>query len=156
MTSYSIHVERLASISLAVIRSQVLASDLSRVVPEGCGQVWEFLRAQGIKGGRHVAVYWDTSIRLEVGVEMSGSFSEGGNVIRSATPAGVVATATHYGPYKGLGSAHAAIHQWCQSHGYQLAGPKWEIYGHWQTKWNDDPSQIRTDVCYLLSDAALT
>jgi hypothetical protein len=33
----------------------------------------------------------------------------------------------------------------------QLAGPNWEIYGHWQNEWNKDPSQIRTDVYYLLT-----
>jgi hypothetical protein len=25
-----------------------------------------------------------------------------------------------------------------------------EIKGHWQDAWNNDPSQIRTDVFYLL------
>ena len=30
------------------------------------------------------------------------------------------------------------------------AGPNWEVYGHWLAAWNDDPSQIRTDVFYLL------
>ena len=30
-----------------------------------------------------------------------------------------------------------------------LAGPNWEVYGHW----HDDPSQLRTDVFYLLQDA---
>lgn len=28
--------------------------------------------------------------------------------------------------------------------------PNWEVYGHWQDRWRDDPSQIRTDVFYLL------
>jgi hypothetical protein len=27
-----------------------------------------------------------------------------------------------------------------------------EIYGHWENEWNADPSRIRTDVYYLLSD----
>jgi hypothetical protein len=31
-----------------------------------------------------------------------------------------------------------------------LAGPNWEVYGHWQDEWNSDPSKIRTDVFYLL------
>jgi effector-binding domain-containing protein len=69
----------------------------------------------------------------------------------SATPAGAVASATHFGPYGGLGAAHDAVRTWCRENHHQLAGPSWEIYGHWQPEWNDDPSRIRTDVFYLLS-----
>jgi hypothetical protein len=89
-------------------------------------------------------------IRLEVGVELHGPFAEQGEVVRSATPAGTVASTTHFGPYGGLGAGHEAIRRWCQENGRPLAGPSWEIYGHWQPEWNADPSLIRTDVCYLL------
>jgi len=79
---------------------------------------------------------------------------EVGDVVRSATPAGVVASATHYGPYGGLDAVHTALLQWCAVNSYQLAGPSWEIYGHWQQEWDADPSRIRTDVYYLLADEA--
>ena len=81
MASHAVQRQRLESIPLAVIRRQVRASELSRVVPECCGLVWNQVRAQQAKGGRHVAVY-------------------------------------------------------C---------------GHWQNERNANPSQIRTDVYYLLS-----
>jgi effector-binding domain-containing protein len=109
------------------------------------------VRAQRVLAGRNVAVYWDESIRLEVGVELPGPFAELGEVVRSATPAGAVASTVHFGPYTGLGTAHAAIRRWCKDNNRNLAGPKWEIYGHWQPEWNADPSLIRTDVYYLLS-----
>jgi effector-binding domain-containing protein len=96
-------------------------------------------------------VYWDGSIRLEVGVELQGLFVDDGEVVRSATPAGTVASITHYGPYDGLGAAHDAIQHWCTVNGRELAGPSWEVYGHWEREWNDDPSRIRTDVHYLLT-----
>jgi len=57
----------------------------------------------------------------------------------------------HFGPYQQLGVAHQAIRDWCSGHNLQLAGPNWEIYGHWQDDWNADPSQIRTDVFYQLA-----
>jgi len=120
-------------------------------VPQCCGLVWDAVRAQQAQGGRHVAIYWDGSIRLEVGVELYGSFTEDGEVVRSATPAGPVAWATHFGPYSGLGAAHDAIRRWCRTNNQGLAGPNWEIYGHWQSEWNTNPSQIRTDVYYLLT-----
>jgi len=138
----------LAPAPLAVVRRQVPASDLARVVPECCGRVWKTLRAQGAQPGRNVAVYWDGAIRLEAGVEVLGPFAEQDGVVRSATPGGAVAVVTHLGPYGSLGQAHAAVREWSKATGRRLAGPNWEIYGHWQDIWNADPSLIRTDVCY--------
>jgi effector-binding domain-containing protein len=151
-TNCAVELQRLESVPLAVIRRQATASELARVVPECCGLVWNVVRAQQAQAGRHVAIYWDASIRLEVGVELQGPFTEHGEVVRSATPAGMVALATHFGPYGGLGAAHDAVHQWSRVNHHRLAGPKWEIYGHWQPEWHTDPSRIRTDVCYLVSE----
>jgi effector-binding domain-containing protein len=150
--SYAVQIQRLDSVPLAVVRRQADASELSRLVPECCGIVWNAVRAQQTPAGRHVAIYWDGSIRLEVGVELHGSFTETGEVARSSTPAGAVAWTTHLGPYGGLGAAHDAVRTWCDANSHRLAGPSWEIYGHWQPDWNADPSRIRTDVYHLLSD----
>ncbi len=152
LASYAVEFQRLTSVPLAVIRRQATASELARLVPECCGLVWNAVRTQQAQAGRHIAIYWDGSIRLEVGVELYGPFAEDGEVVRSATPAGPVASTTHFGPYGGLGAAHEAVHRWCRANNQRLAGPKWEIYGHWQREWNADPSQIRTDVYYLLSE----
>jgi effector-binding domain-containing protein len=147
----NVQIQRLNSVPVAVIRRQANASQLSRLVPECCGLVWNEVRAQQSKAGRHVAIYWDGSIRLEVGVELLGSFAENGEVVLSATPAGAAASATLFGPYGALGAAHGAIREWCNANNHTLAGPNWEIYGHWQPEWNADPSQIRTDVYYQLA-----
>jgi effector-binding domain-containing protein len=150
MTLSEVQVAHVGSTPLAVLRRQVRASELSTVVPEGCGVVWSFVRARQLRAGRHVAVYWDCTIRLEVGVELIDSFQDGGDVVRSATPAGRAASVVHFGPYNQLGMAHQAIRDWCSAHNLQLAGPNWEVYGHWLNEWNSDPSQIRTDVFYQL------
>jgi effector-binding domain-containing protein len=150
VTQLVVQLQQLQSVPLAVIRRRINASELSRVVPECCGLVWETVKAQQTRAGRHVAIYWDSSIRLEVGVELLGPFVEQGEVVRSATPAGAAALTTHFGHYGGLGAAHDAIRQWCTANHHTLAGPNWEIYGHWQPEWNNDPSQIRTDVYYQL------
>jgi effector-binding domain-containing protein len=151
MMPYAVHVQQLASIPLAVVRRQAKAADLSRLVPDCCGLVWNALRERGMRGGRHVAVYWDDAIRLEVGVELQAPFDGHGDVVPSATPAGTVASTMHFGPYGGLGAAHDAVHQWCTANDRKLSGPRWEIYGHWLPEWTSDPSKIRTDVYYLLS-----
>jgi effector-binding domain-containing protein len=151
MTSCAVQIQQLESVPLAVIRRQASPSDLSRLVPECCGLVWNEVRAQQAQAGRNVAIYWDGSIRLEVGVELLGPFVEHGEVVRSSTPAGTVAWATHFGPYRGLRDFHEAVRSWCKANNHDFAGPNWEIYGHWQSDWNTDPSQIRTDIYYQLA-----
>lgn len=149
--SYTVRIENVQSRPTAVVRRQAFVADLPKVVPEACGYVWNALRAQQVKGaGRNLAVYLDEVINLEVGVEMDGPFAGHGDVIRSATPAGRVAVTTHFGPYPRLKHAHEAIREWCRDNGHSLAGPNWELYGHWQEEWNRDPAKIRTDVFYLL------
>jgi effector-binding domain-containing protein len=152
MPPIAVLVQQLESIPLAVIRRQASASELAKIIPECCGLVWNAVREQQAQAGRHVALYWDSAIRLEVGVELIGPFTEQGEVIRSATPAGTVVSATHFGPYHRIGSAHEAIRSWCKANNRTLAGPSWELYGHWQQDWNTDPSRIRTDVFYQLAD----
>src|SRR5437588_1908977 len=148
---YVVRLEQLGSRPLAVVRRRAKQQELSKVVPDACGTVWNVVRAQQIPGpGRHVAVYLDGQINLEVGVELDAPFAGYGDVVASATPAGPVATTTHYGPYGLLHEAHAAIRLWCGNNGYTLAGPNWEIYGHWKDEWNSDPNKICTDVFYLL------
>jgi effector-binding domain-containing protein len=146
-----VRLEQLSSRPLAVVRRRASSQELSKVVPDACGTVWSVVRAQQVKGaGRHVAIYWDGQINLEVGVELQAPFAGYGEVVGSATPAGPIASTTHFGPYGQLHQAHEAILRWCASNGHTLAGPNWEIYGHWEDAWNSDPTKIRTDVFYLL------
>jgi effector-binding domain-containing protein len=153
MSGYEVRLQHLESIPVAVVRRQARPEELSQLVPQCCGLVWNALRAQQVRGGRHVAIYWDAAIRLEIGAEVNKPFVEEGELVRSATPAGTIASVTHLGPYGGLGAAHQAVHDWCKARNHRLAGPKWEIYGHWLSEWDTDPSQIRTDVFYLVASA---
>jgi effector-binding domain-containing protein len=150
--AYEVRIEKVSEARpLAVVRRMARPAQFSRVVPECCGVVWSALKAAGVKGaGRHVAVYWDEVVNLEVGVEMHESFAGVGEVVASALPVGVVASVAHFGPYQRLGEAHGAVKEWCDRNVYALAGAKWEIYGHWLEEWNNDPSKIRTEVFYLV------
>ena len=149
--NYDVRLEQLGSRPLAVVRRRASLQELTRVVPDACGTVWNVVRAQNIVGaGRHVALYWDGVINLEVGGELDTPFAGHGEVVSSALPGGLVATTVHFGPYNRLHEAHEAIRQWCADHGYTPAGPNWEIYGHWTDECNSDSSKIRTDVFYLL------
>jgi len=155
MSHYDVRVQHLDAVPLAVVRRQPRPADLPRVIPECCGLVWNALKAQGVRGGRHVALYWDwgPTIHLDIGAEVGVPFAEQGELVRSATPAGRVACVTHFGPYGGLKAAHDAVHEVVKAEGHRIAGPSWEIYGHWDSEWDTDPSKIRTDIFYLLKDA---
>src|SRR5262249_23573641 len=136
---------------LAIVRRRATLAQLSSVIPEACGTVWNVIRAQHVAGaGRHVAVYLDDAINLEVGVELAAPFAGHREVIASALPAGSVATTIYFGPYQQLAAAHDAIHQWGRDNGITFVRPCWEVYGHWKDEWNRDPSKIQTDVFYLI------
>jgi effector-binding domain-containing protein len=147
---YQVHVLRVDAQPTAVVRRRARPGDLARVVPQGCGEVWAFVRTSGLPHpGRNLALYLDCQINLECGVEVAQPFEGTDQVVCSQTPAGLVATAAHWGPYDRLGDAHRAIGRWCAAHGHTPAGPNWEVYGHW----DDDPAKLRTDVYYLLGES---
>src|SRR5262245_16584910 len=136
-TNHEVRIEHVASRPLAVVRRRARQQDLPKVVPEACGLVWNAIRSLKLAGaGRHIAIYWDCEINLEVGVELDAPFTGHGEVIPSATPAGAAVTTTHFGPYNRLHEAHRAIRDWCTARGVSPAGPNWEIYGHWLPEWN--------------------
>ena len=120
---YDVRLEQHSAVPLAVVRRRASAHELSKIVPDACGTVWSVVRSQKIAGaGRHVAVYLDGQINLEVGVELETPYAGFGDVVGSSTPSGPVATTTHYGPYQLLHHAHDAIRRWCKDNGRSLAG----------------------------------
>ena len=92
-------------------------------------------------------LYEDDAPRVEVGVLVGRLFSPEGRVVPSRLPGGAVAMTIHRGDYSALGDAHDAVHRFAAARGLELAGPRWEIYGHGHV----DPSELTTEVCYLLS-----
>ncbi len=111
-------------------------------------EVYRFVRAGGIaQDGKNVMVYLDDTPRVEVGVEVAGTFTSDGTVVSSSLPVGLAATMVHRGPYDGLGDTHLAIREWCAEHGHELSGVRWEVYGDWHR----DPDQLETQIYYLLA-----
>ena len=151
---YTVQTTHLPATPIAVVRRRARQSQLSAIVPQACGLVWSALKPLGLKGlGRHVAIYrhaGDDELDVEIGVELAAPFGGRGEVVDSATPAGEVATVTHFGPYAGLGAANQALRDWCAANRRTPTGLSWEVYGHWLPEWNADASKIRTDVFYLL------
>jgi len=146
--TYVIETRRVEPQWIAVVHRRAGIDQLSTVIPQACGESWNLVKKHGIKAGRNIAVYLDGEINIEVGQEVLQPFASTGALFCSKTPGGEVATTSHIGPYPRLGEAHRAIVQWAADHKRTLAGPNWEIYGHW----TDDVTQLRTDVFYLLSN----
>jgi effector-binding domain-containing protein len=148
--NYPIETPCLEPQPIAVVRRQATLDQLKTVVPDACGVSWNLVKKLGLKGGRNIAVYLDCNIQgqinMEVGQEVDVSFASMGELFCSATPAGEVVTTAHWGAYSQLPDAHRALRQWVASHQRSLAGPNWELYGHW----TDDVTQLRTDVFYPL------
>ncbi len=116
-------------------------------------EVYGFVRTRthlatgdGAELWQNVMLYKDDRPDVEVGVLVSGSFEPEGRVIASELPGGEVATANHRGDYARLGVTHDAVRDQVAAHGRELAGPRWEIYGHWR----EDPSKLETEVFWLL------
>ena len=107
-------------------------------------KVWSFLRGGAPEGlyqqGHNIMLYKDDVPNVEVGVQVSGSFDPAADVVPSALPGGLAATATHTGPTAKIGDTHQAVREWSKANGYRLAGPRWEIYG------DPDPASGHFDV----------
>ena len=153
VSRYNVQLQQLDSIPLAVIRRQARPAELSRVVPECCGLVWNAVRAPADSGRspRRDLLGWDHSARGRGRAARAVCRAGRGGSLGDARWRRGLGHAL--GPYSGLGAAHGAVRDWCRAGNHRLAGPSWEIYGHWQREWNDDPSQIRTDIFYLLAPA---
>jgi effector-binding domain-containing protein len=137
----------------AVVAKATTWNEFPRLWGSLLDEVYEFVRARpelstgtGSEQWQNVMLYRDQRPDVEVGVLVSGPFQPEGSVILSALPAGEVATATHRGDYSKLGVTHEAVRAYSASHGRELAGPRWEIYGHAPP----DPSDAETEIFWLL------
>jgi hypothetical protein len=104
------------------------------------------VRPAGRRPGRNVMLYLDDVPHVEVGIELDGSAELRGRVTRSHLPGGDVVRTVHRGDYGRLGAAHGVLARWCAAEGLRPAGPRWEVYGHW----DGDPEAATTEVCWLL------
>ncbi|MGY2048945.1 hypothetical protein [Methylobacterium sp. JK268] len=68
----------------------------------------------------------------------------------SRIPGGDVALHVHAGPYAQLSATHLGLRRAIAERGRALVGPNWER----SLGAGDDPSALRTEVCYLLHDIA--
>jgi effector-binding domain-containing protein len=137
----------------AVVAQTTTWAEFPSLWRELLDEVYGFVRARpelatGEEGERwqNVMLYRDQRPAVEVGVLTSKSFEPHGRVVSSCLPGGEVATAVHRGDYATLGVTHDAVREVAAARGRELAGPCWEIYGHWR----EDPRELETEIFWLL------
>ena len=139
---YKVHAAQAPAQPIQIVRGHATRATLPGRIRKLCD---EFYAGFKEKGGLNIVFYpgcgVDGTFEIGCGVQLES----GGNAV---TPAGLVATTTYFGPYHLMGPAHEAIHRWARESGHKLAGPSWEVYGHW----SDDPAQLRTDISYLVAE----
>lgn len=136
---------------VAGVRAQVPRGRVGQEFGAHLDQVYAAARAGTVAlDGQNIFIYRECHgdlLTVDFGVGARTPFEAAGPVVPCHTPGGVVAMTTHHGDYAGLGAANAAIKAWCMANGRTLAGPSWEVYGHW----SDDPAQLQAEVYWLLA-----
>ena len=149
---YDVTVVTAPAAPTAVVRQSTTWDEFPKLWGDLLAEVWAVLRAApGVAPGRNVMLYEDDVPNVEVGVEVGGPFQASGRVVPSNLPEGRAAMAISRGAPSagGLDAAHAAVIDWCRANGHELAGRRWEIYGHWRD--DQDPSEFETEVYWLLT-----
>lgn len=135
-------------ILIATGRDQFEPGNLIEKAMALSGKAWEFLRnhPEIPQPGTNVWFYPGCGV-IEAGAQVLEPFESEGPVFCSHTPAGRAVVATHIGPYEKMGETYAACKKWIEENDLKLAGPSWEVYGHW----DEDPAKLRTDIYHLLA-----
>lgn len=150
-TAPTVSVQRAERRGIAAVHARIASSRVPAVFAAHLDRVYAAGRAGAVAlDGQNVFLYRGEGAEIDVdfGVGVTEPFEPAGEVRYVELPTGTVATATLWGDYGRLGETHAAIVAWCRANGRALAGPRWEIYGHWSP--GDAPP--RTDVYYLLAE----
>jgi effector-binding domain-containing protein len=147
---YDVRETIVAARPVAGVRAQVPRGRVAQEFGRYLDQVYAAARTGAVSlDGQNIFIYRDATdkqLTVDFCVGVKAPFAPIGAVVPLETPSGVAAMTTHHGDYGGLGRANDAIHAWCRTNSRRLAGPSWEVYGHW----HDDPAQLQTDVYYLL------
>jgi effector-binding domain-containing protein len=146
VTAYDVSIERTAECPTAVVKANTTWREFRTLWPTLLDEVWALLRSTpGLRTeGHNVMLYRHTvpgvEAAVEVGVQVTGSFTAAGRVVPSTLPAVEAAATVHGGVPAEIGAAHSAVRAWCSAQGREVTGVSWEIYG------DPDPQTGHFDV----------
>jgi effector-binding domain-containing protein len=145
--SYSITTDVLPARLTLVERAHVAAGDLDGWLRRCYRELFSYIASRdvvvtGPPFGRY-AFHDDGGIEVEAGVPVAAPVAAGGELVMSSLPATNAVTTCHAGPYDRIVDACDALEKWVHDHGFERAGPHWEVYlndpgvqpdpGRWRT-----------------------
>jgi hypothetical protein len=150
--AYDVRLQQMSPRNIAAIRARIPASQVAARFKTSLDQVYSAGRGPAIRlDGQNIFVYREVDgmpghVDVEFGVGVAEPFATEGEVTCCTTPSGSAVTTTHWGDFRALGDAHRAVIEWARKHNVRLAGPRWEVYGHWR-----EGATPRTDIYYLVA-----
>ncbi|WP_020524760.1 GyrI-like domain-containing protein [Catelliglobosispora koreensis] len=155
--SYSVKELTLPLQPTAAIHATVPLGQLAPWLQKAYGEIITVLAAQHVSAtgppyGRFA--FRGDAVDVEAGFPVQHTFIRDRRVVMSALPAGMAAVTTHFGPYEQLSDAYKDVQAWLDVHGFQQAGPHWEVY-YSDPASEPDPATWRTDVFVPFVPSAL-
>ncbi len=136
---------------LAVTSALVAPADVpARILPM-FDVVYAWLKDSGVEQtGHNYAIYELTAdgLQMQAGFPVSRPFPDGESVRCLHFEVPRAAHTVHRGEYGRLLEAYRELRSWCAAQRAAVGEVSWEVYGDW----NDDPSQLRTEVFLQVQD----
>jgi hypothetical protein len=150
--AYDVRLQQTSPRGIAAVRARLPGWKVGASFRTYLDQVYSASRGTALKlDGQNIFVYRSVEgmpdhVDVEFGVGVAQPFPTEGAVTYCTTPSGSTITTTHWGDYGALRDAHRAVTEWARQHQVTLAGPRWEVYGHWR-----EGVIPRTDIYYLVA-----
>jgi DNA-binding transcriptional MerR regulator len=140
------------------IRQQVVAAEVSSVIGAGFFTLYRALALGGAQpAGPGMTLFYglgeeeEERADLEIAVPLAGLAGPFDGFTVHELPAVRVASATHAGPYEGLGACHQALVRWATRGGVALGEPQRNVYTVSPAQ-TVDPAHLRTEVLWPISE----
>jgi effector-binding domain-containing protein len=146
---YEIAIHEVEPQPIVSIREQHARPDLAGFIKAGIPELFQRLALLGVgPAGPPFVIYHDfgpDQVDIEVCVPVGRTVSATGRVKSRTQPRMTMARTIHVGRYEGLGVAYAALSEWIETNGYEVAGPFQERYLNGPGD-AASPSEYRTEL----------
>ena len=95
--------------------------------------------------------YKEENVDMMAWKTVKGSYPDTEHVKFCTLPEVTVASCTYQGSYDQIVEAYAAVTSWMDAHGYEAAGPMFNIY-HVSPHETQDPEAFVTEICYPVKE----
>lgn len=150
--AFDIEIVELAPQPVLVIEAKVAPPQLAETLASILPRVHGFVTANGgVMTGMPFMRYLDMTdgFLIDAGIPVEREMPGQDDIVSRVLPGGRTATTLFLGEYHRVGEAWDALFAWGEASGIEKHFGGWDIYENDPTE-VDDPSQIRTRLCYPL------